>query len=108
MLYGNPYIQQVNPHASTTQVIYTHVNPISASTISTIHTSQQSAMLTSSSRKTASFQHIVLIQKSYTDYMKIPLVKTIQMALLPSPTPELPKFDGSLGSDPISHIDLML
>ena len=37
--------------------------------------------------------------------MKIPLVKIVQMSLLPSPTPKLPKFDGAPSSDPISHID---
>ena len=105
MLYGNPYIQQANPHASITQVIYTHVNLSSMPSILTIHTSQKSAMSTPSSGQTTSFQPIVPIQKSYTNYMKIPLVKTIQMDLLPSPTPELPKFDGAPGSDLISHID---
>ena len=37
--------------------------------------------------------------------MKSPLIKPVQMAILPSPPPELPKFDGVPGSDPVSHID---
>ena len=37
--------------------------------------------------------------------MKSPLIKTVQMAILPSPPPELPKFDGAPGSDPVSHIN---
>jgi len=37
--------------------------------------------------------------------MKSPLAKIVQMALLPSPTLDLPKFDGAPGSNPVSHID---
>ena len=37
--------------------------------------------------------------------MKIPLIKPVQMVILPSPPPELPKFNGAPGSDPVSHID---
>jgi len=37
--------------------------------------------------------------------MKSPLIKLVQMAILPSPPLELPKFDGAPRSDPVSHID---
>lgn len=37
--------------------------------------------------------------------MKSPLIKTMKIIFLPSPPLELPKFNGSLGSDPVSHID---
>ena len=36
--------------------------------------------------------------------MKSPLIKPVQMAILSSPPLELPKFNGDLGSDPVSHI----
>ena len=38
--------------------------------------------------------------------MKSPLVKLVQMAILSSPPPELPKFDRAPGSDLVSHIDV--
>ena len=37
--------------------------------------------------------------------MKSPLIKLIQMAILPNPPLDLPKFDGAPGSDSVSHID---
>jgi len=48
---------------------------------------------------------IVPIQKSYTNYIKIPLVKPVQMAILPNSPLELPKFAGAPGRNLVSHID---
>lgn len=37
--------------------------------------------------------------------MKIPLINLFQMVILPSPPPDLPKFDRAPGNDPVSHVD---
>jgi len=48
---------------------------------------------------------MVSYHKSYTSYTKNPITPTLILIVLPIPLLDLPKFDGTTGYDPTSHID---